>query len=341
MKSALGAALVSALLAVAQPVVAAGFSDLAGWRDDDQAAALAAFVASCPALSEPAWAPACAAAPEAKDARVFFERYFRPVAVGPKPLLLTGYYEPEIRASPVPTPRFAYPIYAKPPELVPGRPWFDREAIESRGLLQGRGLELAWLADPVEVFFLQTQGSGRLVMPDGKVMRVGFAAKNGQPYRSIGREMVRRGLLDAASASAGAIKDWVQDHPEEGRALMWLNPSYVFFRKVQLAPGLGPLGALHLPLTPGRSLAVDPAYVPLGAPVWVETDGAEPLHRLTVAQDMGTAIKGPGRADLFIGSGARAGVVAGRMKDRGRMFVLEPVEMTLADADGQAEEAAR
>lgn len=315
------------------PIVSAdthtlSFAGIPGWAEDDHRAALAAFIASCPTVSDPAWQAACAAAPDETDARGFFERYFRPSLVGNgKPTLFTGYYEPEFVASPVPTARFAFPIYRTPPELRPGAVWFDRATIESEGLLRGRGLELAWLADPVDVFFLQVQGSGRLLMPDGHVLRVGFAAKNGQPYRSVGMELVRRGLYQPSQVSAHTIRTWVDSNPEAGRQLLWTNPSFIFFQRVDVPAALGPLGALHLPVTPGRSLAVDPAVVPLGAPVWVETSGNPPLHRLMVAQDIGTAIKGPGRADVFIGSGFRAGEIAGRMHDDGRMIVLLPTDV--------------
>lgn len=326
------------LCPVSAPAAPLTFADLPGWTQDDQAAALRAFITSCPTLQdEPEWAAACAAAPGQADARGFFERYFRPVAVPARgPTLFTGYYEPEIVASPVRTTRFAYPIYRKPPELQPGEVWYDRAAIEGRGLLAGRGLELAWLADPVDVFFLQVQGSGRLIMPDGHVMRVGFAAKNNQPYRSIGRELVERGVFPASQVSARTIRNWVHANPAAGRDLMWTNPSFVFFRPVTLDPALGPIGGLQVPVTPGRTLAVDPRYVPLGAPVWIDTEGNQPMRRLMVAQDVGTAIKGPERADVFMGSGFRAGELAGSMRDRGRMIVLMPVPgLTLATAGAQ------
>ncbi|MDE3081272.1 MAG: MltA domain-containing protein [Paracoccaceae bacterium] len=300
-------------------------ADLPGWQQDDQAAALRAFRLSCPQLQDPAWQAACAAAGVATNARQFFEDHFQPRLVGPGGrTLFTGYYEPEIAASPIQTPAFAYPIYAKPPELHPGEVWFDRKTIEDSGVLKGRGLEIAWLSDPVDVFFLQIQGSGRLRMPDGRVQRVGFAAKNGQPYRSIGQELIRRGAFRPAEVSAWTIKRWVRSHPEAGRELMDTNPSYVFFRKLGLPTSSGPIGAMNVPVTAGRSLAVDPAVVPLGAPVWVDAAGRDPIRSLMVAQDTGSAIKGPGRADVFIGSGARAGVIAGRMRDEGRMYVLIP-----------------
>lgn len=303
------------------------FADLPGWAEDDHAAALATFRKTCGQLDGPEWEAACAAAAAAGDARSFFERHFRPVAVGgPEDVLFTGYYEPELVASPIRTPRYAWPIYRKPPELTPGKLWFSRAEIESQGLLRGRGLEIAWLDDPVDVFFLQVQGSGRLHLTDGRVLRVGFAAKNGHPYRSVGAEMVRLGLASAGRISARVIRAWVKAHPEEGRALLQVNPSFIFFREVSLAPDLGPFGAMAVPITAGRSLAVDPALVPLGAPVWIETRGRKPLHRLMVAQDKGSAIKGR-RADIFIGSGPTAGKVAGAMKDKGRMIVLLPLPL--------------
>lgn len=300
-------------------------ADLPGWQQDDQAAALRAFLLSCPQMQGPAWQSVCAAARVATNARQFFEDHFQPRLVGNSGgTLFTGYYEPEINASPVQTPVFAYPIYAKPPELHPGEVWFDRKTIQDSGVLKGRGLEIAWLADPVDVFFMQIQGSGRLRMPDGSVQRVGFAAKNGRPYRSIGQELVRRGAFRPAQVSAWTIKRWVHRHPEAGQDLMNTNPSYVFFRKLGLPSSSGPIGAMNVPVTAGRSLAVDPSVVPLGAPVWVDANGRDPIRSLMVAQDAGSAIKGPGRADVFIGSGARAGVIAGRMRDEGRMYVLMP-----------------
>ncbi len=333
--TALAAAVAVTLAAKAPPAQGRSleFEDLAGWSRSDMRPALTIFRAGCAHMEGAAWARVCSEAPGAAvgrtAARTFFEKHFRPVLVGGGRTLFTGYYEPELEASPVQTPVFGYPIYRKPPELRPGTVWYSRATIENRGLLRHRGLALAWLADPVDVFFLQVQGSGRLRMPDGSVLRVGFAARNGRPYRSVGMEMVRRGILPRAKVSAQRIRAWVRAHPEAGRKLLQHNPSYIFFRKLDLPASSGPIGAMGIPITAGRSLAVDPAHVPLGAPVWIETDGARPIHRLMVAQDTGTAIRGPRRADVFIGPGAAAGRIAGSMRDRGRMVVLMPRDTDL------------
>jgi len=308
------------------------FDDLSGWAADTHMEALQAFRVTCADLKEPAWGPVCARAHRAEEARGFFEALFLPVLIGGEDeALFTGYFEPELRASRTLTSRYRYPIYAAPPELPRGRPWYTRAQIEEGGLLAGRGLELAWVEDPVDVFFLQVQGSGRLRLADGSVMRVGFAAKNGHEYSSVGREMVRRGLYAPHQVSAQRIKSWVRANGEEGRRLLHHNKSFVFFREVTQVPHhLGPLGAMNRSITPMRSIAVDPTFTPLGAPVWIEKQGAAPLNRLMVAQDTGSAIKGAQRADVFYGSGDAAGSKAGRIRDPGRMVVLLPVEMALA-----------
>lgn len=310
------------------------FESLDGWAADDHRAALSTFRTTCAQLTDPEWRPLCALAEEAETsdaaARSFFEMFFKPVQIGEPPALFTGYYEPELPGSPYRTPHFAWPIYAKPPELVEGSLWHSRSEIEA-GLLRGRGLEIAWLDDPVEAFFLQVQGSGRIRLPDGRVMRVGYAAKNGHPYRSIGQELVRRGTHRIEDVSAQSIRDWVRRNPVEGMALLQVNPSYVFFRKLaDLAADKGPIGAMGRSITTMRSVAVDPAFTPLGAPVWVEKDGDEPLRRLFVAQDTGGAIKGAQRADIFYGTGAAAGDRAGTVKDGGRMLVLLPIDRAFA-----------
>ena len=329
----LGSALGLAVMAVPVAAQVLAFDQLDGWAGDDHAQALSVFVKTCDRLDGPDWAPVCAFArdtpPEA--ARAFFELFFRPVLVGQPPALFTGYFEPELAGSPVRTPRFAWPIYRRPPDLDDGAVWYSRADIEANGRLRGRGLELVWLDDPVEAYFLQIQGSGRIRMPDGTVIRVGFAGKNNQPYRSIGQELIRRGTFQPHEVSADVIQDWVRHNPEAGRALLNHNPSFVFFRQIgELAPGDGPVGAMGASISDLRSVAIDPAFVELGTPVWIEKDGAAPLRRLMVAQDTGGAIKGAQRADIFYGTGRDAGLVAGRVRDGGRMVLLVPIDRAYA-----------
>ncbi len=311
------------------------FADLDGWEGDDHQAALSVFLDTCSTFDDPDWVPLCKLAGDAGQtaagARGFFELLFRPVVIGDQPALFTGYYEPELAGSAVRTPNFAYPIYRKPPELAEGAVWHSREAIETQGLLRGRGLEIAWLDDPVEVYFLMIQGSGRIRMPDGSVVRVGYGGKNGQPYRSIGQEMIRRGLMAESDASAQSIRAFVRRNPGLGAELLTFNPSFVFFKKLADLPAeKGPIGAMGRSITTLRSIAVDPDFTPLGAPVWVEKDGRDPIRALMIAQDTGGAIKGPQRADIFYGTGENAGEAAGAVKDAGRMVVLLPIDRAYA-----------
>lgn len=313
------------------------FEELGGWRDDNHLAALKSFRATCDQLEGPDWTPICGLAADVgqsdDSARQFFELFFRPVLVGEPPALFTAYYEPELRGSLTRTPRFAYPLYRKPPELTDGQLWHPRSVIEG-GVLRGRGLELVWLEDPVEVYFLQVQGSGRIRLPNGHVMRVAYGGKNGHPYRSIGQELMRRGAA-ASDVSAQDIKAWVRSNPQAGRDLLNVNPSFVFFRKLDDLPAeSGPIGAMGQSITAMRSAAVDPDYVPLGAPVWIEKEGTSPLRTLMVAQDTGGAIKGAQRADLFFGTGWDAGEAAGRVKDKGRLITLLPIDRAFATQAG-------
>lgn len=315
------------------------FADLDGWSGDDHQAALLVFLDSCETLKDPDWATLCKFAVDAgqtpNGARSFFELFFKPVVIGDPPALFTGYYEPELAGSPVRTPNFAYPIYRKPPELADGAVWHSREVIETQGILRGRGLEIAWLEDPVEVYFLMIQGSGRIRMPDGSVVRVGYGGKNNQPYRSIGQEMIRRGLMAESDASAQSIRSFVRRNPAVGAELLTFNPSFVFFRKLPDLPAdRGPIGALGRSITALRSIAVDPDFTPLGAPVWVEKDGRNPIRALMIAQDTGGAIKGAQRADIFYGTGDDAGEAAGAVKDGGRMVVLLPIDRAYAMVEG-------
>lgn len=311
------------------------FKDLTGWDRDDHRAAIAVFLDTCSLLQQPEWQPICRLAPQAmaspQAARSFFELLFRPVLIGDPPALFTGYYEPELPGSLTRTPRYAYPLYARPPGLTDGQQWLTRGQIETSGALVGRGLEIVWLDDPVEVFFLQVQGSGRIRLPDGRVVRVGYGGRNGHPYRSIGQELVRRGAHTASDVSAQKIKAWVRANPVAGAELLHHNPSFVFFRRLADLPAdKGPIGAMGRSITTMRSVAVDPAYVTLGAPVWIEKAGSSPINRLMIAQDTGGAIKGAQRADIFFGTGPQAGLDAGTVKDPGRMVVLMPIDRAYA-----------
>lgn len=312
------------------------FSDLNGWDRDDHGAALAVFLETCRDLKDPAWPALCALAAQEPDPRQFFELFFRPVLIGGgRPALFTGYFEPELDGSRTPSQRYHVPLYRKPPGLARGRTWHSRAEIEQKGLLRGRGLEIVWVDDPVEAFFLQIQGSGRVKLPDGSALRVGYGGANGHEYRSVGLELVRRGIYKSHQVSAQTIKNWVRRNPAAGRDLLHHNPSYVFFREVSEVPAhKGPLGAMNRSITQMRSVAVDPAFTPLGAPVWIEKGGRDPLRRLMVAQDTGSAIKGAQRADIFYGTGDEAGQRAGRIKDPGRMVVLLPIDTALEMTGG-------
>lgn len=307
------------------------FADLDQWQADDHLAALETFRRSCDLVEGEEWKPLCALAADIHDpakARDFFELFFRPMMVGQTPALFTGYYEPELAGSLTQSARFSHPVYRRPPELRDGQPYLTRAQIQG-GALRGRGLELVWLEDPVEAFFLQVQGSGRIRLPDGSMIRLGYDGRNGHGYQSVGQEMIRRGTHSPDQVSAQAIKSYVRD--VAGTGLLNVNPSYVFFRKIDgLGPQDGPIGAMTRPITPLRTVAVDPAFTPLGVPVWVEKDGTAPMRRLMVAQDTGGAIKGAQRADIFYGTGDQAGDQAGTVKDGGRMIQLLPIERAYA-----------
>jgi membrane-bound lytic murein transglycosylase A len=305
------------------------------------------------------WQPACKAAAalggqvSPVNARRFFENWFRVYAVsnqGQAEGLFTGYFEPLLRGSRQKSARYKYPLYKKPGDLITvdlgkfkrdlagqqitGRlarnrlePYADRAEI-NRGALHNRGLELVWVDDPVDSLFLHIQGSGQVVLPGGKSMRVGYAGKNGHPYYAIGRELVNSGALTKENVSLQTIRAWLAANPGQADALMQKNRSYVFFRELK---GDGPIGAQGVGLTPGRSLAVDRRYIPLGAPIWLDTRNPlgshQPIRRLVIAQDTGGAIKGVVRGDLFWGAGPRAREGAGRMKEPGRVFILLPVNI--------------
>ncbi len=310
------------------------FADLEGWGEDDHAEALTVFLKTCGDMRAPGWSRPCALASSFSDARGFFEQLFLPVLIEDgSPALFTGYFEPELNGSRDRTGRFRHPIYHLPAEAVDGQ-WYTRADIEGQALLEGRGLEIAWIDDPVDVFFLQIQGSGRIRMRDGSMIRVGYAGANGHEYRSIGQELVRRGVVEAHEVSAQVIRSWIEANPTGGTDLLWHNPSFVFFRLVNEVPAeRGPLGAMNRSVTDMRTIAVDPAFVPLGAPVWIEKKGEEALNRLMIAQDTGSAIKGAQRADIFFGTGPEAGRLAGEVRDPGRMVVLMPTQEAYARAE--------
>lgn len=347
------------------------YADLDGWRRDDAAAAFSTFLKSCAALRVPQKEEgpksvptlqaglklACAHAarlgtttPAPDVARLFFEANFRPFRVIPDGRaqgFFTGYYEPEIEGSLARTDAFPVPVYARPKDLVmenptansgtAGRmvdgqlaPYFDRAAIED-GALEGRGLEIAYLRDPVDLFFMQIQGSGRVRLPDGRVLRLNYDGYNGYPYVPVGRLLIQRGLVPREEMSMDRIRTYMEADPDAGRALRRENPSYVFFKALDLPPDAGAMGAQGVPLTGGRSLAVDRHLHTYGVPIFVEAElplsapgAADPFRHLMIAQDTGSAIRGPARADLFFGAGREAAAIAGRIRHPGGFTLLVP-----------------
>ena len=353
----------------ARPITArpATWDDLPGWREENHALVWKAFMTSCGPLKDRAeWRTVCAAAnavgtPDAPTARRFFETYFAPWqmvnADGTLTGLATGYYEPLLNGSRTRTARFRFPVYGVPedllvielgevyPELkgmrlrgrVEGRkvvPYYDRGQIEDVPASL-RGKEIAWVDDPIDLFFLQIQGSGRIRLENGQMLRVGYADQNGHPYRSIGRHLVDRGELPLEKASMQGIKDWARSRPEQLKALLAHNASFVFFRELP-ADLPGPLGAQGVPLTPGRSVAIDPRFVTLGAPVYIATTRPNSpvlMNRLMMAQDTGGAIRGAVRIDFFWGFGDDAGREAGRMRQELRLWQLLPLGMRPTGAE--------
>ncbi len=304
------------------------FSELKGWEDDDHEAALDVFLNTCMDIKDPVWQSICALAQQRPSAKQFFELFFRPVLInGNEQALFTGYFEPELSGSTRYGGQYRYPLYRKPPEAK--GTWLTRAEIEETDSLQGRGLEIVWVDDPVELFFLQVQGSGRVRLPSGSTIRVGYGGHNGHNYQSVGQELIRRGVYQPYQVSAQVIKNWVKRNPVDGRLLLQHNPSYVFFRKIGVSSELGPLGAMNRSITTMRSVAIDPAFTKLGAPVWIEKEGKSPLNRLMIAQDTGSAIKGAQRADVFFGTGDAAGRAAGEIRDLGRVVVLLPIDLAL------------
>lgn len=322
----------------------------------EAAAALAAFRASCAGvtrredlsgLTRPEdWQAACAAATAASDAEAFFRAQFRAIRIAGGAGFATGYYEPEIAASLTRQPGYEVPLYKRPNDLIDvplgdfapslkgrtvrGRiqgnrlvPYATREQIGA-GALIGKQLELAWAADPYEAFFLEIQGSGRLRLPDGRRIRIGYDGQNGRDYVAIGRLLIEQGKLERGNAGMAQILDWLRANPAEAPAILNANPSKIFFR---LLGGDGPVGAMGAVVTPYVSVAADPAFIPLGAPLLVETTltgPATPLVRTMVAQDTGGAIKGANRIDLFLGPGAEAATIAGAQSSPATLTLLIP-----------------
>lgn len=349
---------VPTVIAPVAPFAPSAWEKLPDWQNTDLSASFAALLQSCRALKGKAnWQSVCTQA-EALGVvdnivlHVFFETEFSPYQVvnpdGTTQGLITGYYEPRLLGSRVKTARFRYPVYGVPDDLLTidlsevypqlkdmrlrGRlvgkrivPYYNRADIEQgKAAVQGR--ELFWVENAVELFFLQIQGSGRIELPDGTSVKIGYAEQNGQPYASIGKKLVETGELKLEQASMQGIKLWGEQHPDKLPALLASNPSYVFFRELP-NQNAAPLGALGVPLTDAYSIAIDPRTIPLGAPVFLATtypNTSEPLNRLMLAQDTGGAIRGAVRADFFWGYGDQAGAQAGRMKQSGQMWVLFP-----------------
>ncbi|WP_245926665.1 murein transglycosylase A [Breoghania corrubedonensis] len=356
-------------------VEAVSFSDLSGWREDDPSAALSAFLKGCRApharagalgISGGDLASLCVKAEAARGsrsvARAFFEREFVAVRIV-EPGFVTGYFEPAIPGSRMRTSRFTVPLYRKPDDLVKitasqrraarkvglgeeyafarrtgdgGLAEYPDRAAIAAGALAGRGLEIAWVADPLDAFFIHIQGSARLKLADGSLLRLAYAAKSGQPYTAIGRVLIERGEIAREDMTMATLRAWMEAHREEARALIEHNRSYIFFREVEAGEDEGPVGAAGVPLTAGRSLAVDRTLHAFGTPVFIEADlpksAGGRFRRLMIAQDTGSAIVGPARGDIFVGTGEDAGHTAGEIKHSARFTLLAPRGSRLAEA---------
>jgi len=362
------------------PTTAVTFADLSGWAADDHRAALSALLRHCAAERMALPAALCEAGHMASDAgtpdaaRRFFEDWFEPRRVAADGFL-TGYFEPEFHGSRTRDATHRTPLLMRPDALVAvtdaNRPAAfpkdhafalrtsdgrlemppDRGAIMD-GALDGQGLELVWLADPVDAFYIHVQGSARIRLADGGSMRVGYAGKTGHPYTAIGRVMIERGLAEPGTVTMDVLRDWLAANPEEIDGVLRRNRSYIFFREVtEVGPDEGPVGAAGLPLVAGRSLAIDAGHHAYGTPIFVSArlplaDGtdARPFNRLMIAEDTGSAIVGPARGDVFFGSGALAGAMAGRIQHPAEMVVLLPRAAPLdgpVDAPVDAEDADR
>jgi len=342
------------------------WTEVSGWTQDSVAQAWPALINSCQImpLRDARWREPCLEAglfqnPNDETARAFFETRFEAHEVigtdRSSDGLITGYYEPLLFGSFNRTERYRFPVFGRPDDLVVvdlgelypelkgkryrGRitnhrlvPYYSRAEI-ANGKQPPNDTVLLWVDDPVALFFLEIQGSGRIQLPDGRILPIGYADQNGHPYVSIGRTLVEAGVMTLDEATMPTIYAWLKANPEQARKVMNTNPSYVFFRMRDPDSFAGPVGALNVPLIPERSVAVDPSVIPLGSPVWIDTtlpNVAEnhPYRRLVFAQDTGGAIRGPVRADVFFGFGPSAEQLAGSMRQRGKMYVLQPLVRT-------------
>jgi membrane-bound lytic murein transglycosylase A len=329
---------------VLQPM---SYRHVKGWRKDKLQEPFASFLASCQALTKmddaapvgqgllagPAamWKSICREASQvppndSRRVRRFFETSFVPFRTtsnGNRTAFFTGYYEPLLTGSRTPKAPYIYPLYALPPA---GTPTYTRQQID-QGALDGRATVIAYVDDPVARFFLQVQGSGRITLAEGGEIFVGYAGSNGLAYTSIGAVLVNRGIFKKEEVTMPLLRQWLSAHPNEMSDVLWQNASYIFFRE---NPS-GAVGAEQVPLTPNRSLAVDQRFVPLGMPVFIEymlpstpKEKSKRIRKLLIAQDTGSAIRGPARGDIFFGFGENVQQLAGQMKSSGEMIVLVP-----------------
>lgn len=324
------------------------YANVPGWSSDRHDEALKSFFHSCDtmvqkpdkvirvagqkAIAPEKWQALCQEALMLRAtpwaAKGFFEKYFTPYQLierGGTDGKLTGYYAPLLRGSLHRQGRYQYPVYAVPPEMKSGQPFLTRKQIDE-GALAGRGLELMYLDDPVMLYFLQVQGSGLVEMADGSTMRLSYADNNSHEYYAIGKELIQRGVLDSHEVSLNAIRNWLYDNPQETASVLQTNPRYIFFKADRHGEAFGAQG---VPLTAERSLAVDPAYIPYGLPVFVSTTlglTGSSYERLMIAQDTGSAIKGAIRGDIYFGIGHEAEKLAGPMNNSGQFTLLLPRE---------------
>jgi membrane-bound lytic murein transglycosylase A len=341
-----------------KPLQPADWSGLPGWNSDDLAPTFDAFVASCKVLERQSlWSSACGSArsvdsTDRNGLRSWFETQLQPWQLvnpdGSREGLVTGYYEPVVTASRKKDKTYRYPVFGVPDDMITvdlSELYPELKSMRLRGRIEGKKLvpyysraewteqetkrankALMWASDPIDLFFLQIQGSGQVDFPDGQRIRISYADQNGYPYRPVGKWLAEQGEMKIEQTSMQGIKAWAAANPKRLQELLNANPSMVFFRELPVE-GSGPPGALSVPLTPERSIAVDPKTIPLGSPVWLATtrpSSEQPLQRLMLAQDTGGAIRGPVRADFYWGSGADAGTQAGKMKQKGLMWVLLP-----------------